>query len=215
MLIKMAADARKPVRASRRGFSVVDLALSLAIICIMLAGVGLLYELTAQSSKFSDLESEVVLIDGIAHQHDDFSTISDQVISIDPNIPAKWKLPDGSLISPYGPITVEPWISQIDTNGNPCANAKLAASEAATVGNGCMNIQVYHILLYNLPDEACIKLLSTDFGPQEIEYQTWIAGIRPIQGVLKDPTSAESDCNGNFSHNSGTSTLDSVGLFFR
>ncbi len=161
---------RRPTRASRRGFYLVELSLVLIIIALLIAGVALFYENESRAAKYSDLLSEINLINNIAHQQNDYANISDQEISGEGEIPSKWKLPNGNLTSPFGPITVQPWVSVI---------------------NGA-SITVFHMLIYGVPDEACAQLLSSDLGDQEIEVQTYQAGIEPVQGVNENPANAES-----------------------
>lgn len=176
-------------RGRNRGFSLLELSLVLVIVAILIAGVAMLYENAAQAAKFHDLVSEITLIDNIAHQQNDFAHISAQEISGEGDVPSKWRLPDGSLVSPYGPISIQPWDSMI---------------------NG-VDIQVFRLAVSGLSDQACSQLLSSDFGSQEIEVQTYIAGIKPVQGVAENPANAESMCNGNH----GVGADSSVGLFFR
>ncbi len=127
----------------RRGFSLLELGMVLAIIALIIGGIFYFYGTVVDKRRTVETIQEITAIDSLVNTYYVSATGSDvglsaAVLAKSGLLPSKW-VSNGQLISPYlTPITVT------DLNGN--------------IGN-----QWYITITGGLSNAACVQIAMTDF----------------------------------------------------
>ena len=128
-------------RRRNRGFSLVEIAMVLAIGALIISGVMLFYQNANMSLLANETQTELTVIVGAVHNLysgvPDYAGLTDAIMYGSPDIPQKWKnAATGTLQSPYHmPLSMLVF-----------GNAQL------------------FITLHNVPRPVCMRLVTSDPG---------------------------------------------------
>ena len=128
-------------RRRNRGFSLVEIAMVLAIGALIISGVMLFYQNANMSLMASDTQTELTVIVGAAHNLysgvSDYTGLTDAIMYGSPDIPQKWKNTAAAMLqSPFhAPLSV------------------LVAPGSHLF-----------IVLHNVPRTVCMRMVTSDPG---------------------------------------------------
>ena len=170
-----------------RGFTLLELTMSLAIIAVLVGGIVLFFSSASASQKTSDAMYELGDIQQAVHSmysgQADYSSLGAngaQIISQSQQIPAKWGGGSGSLTDPFGGAV------SITAEGNAIAGGPGP--------NGAFIVE-----MDSIPTSACVKMVTQDLGPSMlgVGVNSSPAGITgPIS-----PVTAQGSCGGGAASN--------------
>lgn len=168
----MRPSSSAPITSSRRhGFSLIEIAMVLAIVAIMLAGVMLFFIQAGNNRKtietLAEIEQVVSAVHTIYAGNMMYENLQTSVVSKSGLLPSSWVL-NGGIVTPYG--------------GSLTVNTYSTAS-------------FINIWVNNLPRDACIKIATADLGTASYSRNiNWVTdtGQKPFT-----PTQANSACNNN------------------
>ena len=173
-----------------RGFTLLELTMSLAIIAVLVGGIVLFFSSASTSQKTSDAMYELGNIQQAVHSmysgQANYSTISTQIIAQSQQIPSKWGGGTAQLTDPFNGAT------NVTPEGN--------AIQGGPAANGSFVVE-----MDNIPTSACVKMVTQDLGPSMLGVGV---GGPPttITGPIS-PVAAQASCGG------GT-TSSSVNIFW-
>jgi prepilin-type N-terminal cleavage/methylation domain-containing protein len=171
----------------RRGFSLVELAMVLAIIALLVAGIMLFFAKVQDQQKANDLVTESTIILSAMPQlwtnGQGYSGNLNTLLQGTAQIPKKW------ATSGDGPGFI----------GTPYKTSIFMAG-ATEVGSSL--IQDYTIEYYSPTVRACVMLMTSDFGSRVLERETWNGDQSEVgsDGAKMSVTAAEAACVGSPGH---------------
>ena len=174
-MVRRSLPLRKRLSA---GFTLLELTMSLAIIAVLIGGIVLFFSSASTSQKTSDLMSELANIQQAVHSmfsgQPNYSTITTSVISDSQQIPAKWGGGTGALNDPFnGNVTITP---------------------AGSIQGGPATDGAFTVEMDNIPEAACVKIVTQDLGPSLIGVAIGAAPTA-VTGALT-PIQAQAECVG-------------------
>lgn len=139
------------VRYRKVGFSLIELALVLAVTALIVGGVMLMFETASMNQKSADIIEEINLTMQVAHDltkgAPSYKGLNSSLIAQSGLFPDKWVGSDkASLVNPFG--------------------GAITANSAANAGSPG---RVINLWVYALPRRACEDLLTKDFGDTVID----------------------------------------------
>ena len=162
-----------------RGFTLLELTMSLAIIAVLVGGIVLFFSSASTSQKTADAMYELGNIQQAVHSmysgQANYSTISTQIIAQSQQIPSKWGGGTAQLTDPFNGVT----------NINPEGNA-IAGGPAA---DGAFIVD-----MDNIPTSACVKMVTQDLGPSMLGVGVQSAPTTITGPML--PATAQASCGG-------------------
>lgn len=113
-------------KSRKTGFSLFEIAMVLAIIALLIAGVMLFYSNASRQNQFTDVQKELTVVRSVVDSI--YSGTADMpaalgwqtptgLIAKSGQVPAKW-VNNGYLVSPFGPLQVYFSSSQADSSWN-------------------------------------------------------------------------------------------------
>ena len=139
---------RHPFSRRPRGFSLVEIAMVLAIGALIISGAMLFYQNANMSLLANETQTEMTVIVSAVHNMysgvSDYTGLDDTVMYNSPLIPTKWKSPSGTLTSPYRVV-----ITMVSLSGD-----------------------MFFVVLHDVPKVVCSRLVSSDPG----QGSWWIVG---------------------------------------
>jgi prepilin-type N-terminal cleavage/methylation domain-containing protein len=152
----------------RRGFSLVEIAMVLAIAALIIAGVMLFFGNASSNQKSNDTIAEVANIAQIVRSlyagQSDYTGITTAVVAQSGQMPAKW-------------------VSGVTALNNPFGKSVVISTASGT--------SQFSIALSGLPAAACVKLATYDLGTGT--YGT-LAGNTASYGGPVSPATAQTAC---------------------
>jgi len=149
------------------GFSLIEVALVLAIVSLLLSGVMMFRSSAAQKTRVEDSFRQLLFIQSTANQlaaNREYTDITGEVLARIGEFPIRWMTPErDGLLNPFGgSVTVR--IS------NPVAEPGLGG------GDG----QSLVIILHGIPYTACLSLAARDPGTGLVRYYINSQSVRDI-----------------------------------
>ena len=189
MIKKYTTARHMKVREMRNaGFSLLEIAMVLAIGAIIMAGVMMYYNTASVSQKTEDAMGEIASIQQAIHSlgagQSDYqwlSTTGAQVLAQSGMLPAKW-LSGSASTNSTGSFTGYTGIN------NPFGGA-VTIGAGTTIGTN----MTYTIQYANVPTQACTKLATTDLGSGVVK--TTIGSTSSQGGGALSPTDANTACS--------------------
>lgn len=160
-------------RSARRGFSFIELAVSMAVMSLILAGVVYLYDKDMAVSRGNETVVELMMvIQAVEEVYSgnvaSMDTASSSVIVRAAAIPKKWVGPNATLVTPFG--------TKLDI-----------APDASWDGRPDLSL-----MLSGIPRAQCIQLVTSDFGDQVLDITSFTGAH--AQGRPFTPTEAQEAC---------------------
>jgi major structural subunit of bundle-forming pilus len=154
----------------RRGFTLIELAMVLAIAALIIGSVMLFFGSASTNQKTNDVTQETAniaqIVRGLYSGQPDYSGITTASIASSSQMPNKWVSGNTLRNGFQGSVTVTP--------------------------SGANNAQ-FAVSFSNLPDYACTKIATYDFGTGSYGVT---AGTTTQYGSPLTPVAAEAACNG-------------------
>lgn len=157
------------------GFSLVEIAMVLAIIALLVAGIMLFFGTASTAQKTNDAMSELAAVQQTVRSvyagQADYTGLSETVIANAGQLPRKW------------------------VKGVPPAATGLSSpfNAAVTVAPQASAAQ-FSVTMNNIPDTACSKMVTMDMGTGLVSVV--VNGGTAVNGRAMSPTEAQ-QCTGN------------------
>ena len=167
------------------GFSLVELAMVLAIVALLVAGIMLFFSNASTANKTNDAMTELAAVQQVTRSlyagQPDYSGLDTAVIAAAKQLPNKWVKAATSLTSPFSaPVLVT------------VATTNTAADSFTVEFDG-------------LPDTACNKMVTMDLGTSMLSMT---AGASTVTARAMTPAEANTACGTGTNNNKIVWTLN-------
>lgn len=156
--------AMKSKRARRSGFSLVEIAMVLAIVALLVAGVMLFFSSAANAQKTNDAMTELAAVQMVVRSmysgQPDYLNLTSTILAGSGQLPAKWVKSASLLSNPF--------------------NSLMTVAET----NSSVN---FYVTFNGVPVAACTKMVTTDFGTSLISVS---ANTTTVTARAMTPTEA-------------------------
>ena len=152
-----------------KGFSLVEIAMVLAIIALLVAGVMLFFSNASNAQKTNDAMTELAAVQQVVRSiyagQPSYNGLTSAVLASSAQLPNKWVSAAGGLVDPFaGAVTVV----AVNTDQN------------------------FSVTMTNVPNASCNKMVTTDFGTGLLSVATNSGTAIPARAMT--PTEANAAC---------------------